>query len=185
MIGVRYVWWFETCHEQVMSVVLSPLKVSTVSCVLFCRDVGAALRRFTLLSVALRWFVPLCDALHLVVGCFTFESFQRKLRYFLSPHPAFFHILKNFPIFCCCCGSKCWCVIFVTPFVTYYGLLCKFQSSNVRVVVPFSKISRENCVIYGYNFGDVWLFPSHFMKHSYNFCGFKGLVCFTSVSFVT
>ena len=91
MIGVRYVWWFETCHELVISVVLSPLKVFTVSCVLFCRDMMAPL------CVALRCFVPLCDALHLVVGCFTFESFKRKLCHFCHHIQLFLHILKNFP----------------------------------------------------------------------------------------
>ena len=173
MIGVRYVWWFETCHELVISVVLSPSKVFTVSCVLFCRDVGAALRRFTLLCATLRCFAS-CGWL------FYLWMFLEKIVSFLSPHPAFSPYFKELSYNCC--GSQCWCVIFVTPFVTYYGLLCKFQTSNVRVVVPFSKFSRENCVIFGYNFGDVRLLPSHFMKHSCNFCGSQCLVCFTSVS---
>ena len=79
---------------------------------------------------------------------------------FLSRWSHFVELLCNFVDF------NEWCVKFLPPLVTYYGLLNKIQASTVRMVATFSKVFRENFIIFCQNFGAIRLFFHHI---SWNF----------------
>ena len=57
MCCVPHVWCFKACHEQVMSVVVSSMKVFRVKCGRFCHDVSASWRRSAAFSSR---YVELC-----------------------------------------------------------------------------------------------------------------------------
>ena len=98
---------------------------------------------------------------------------------FLSRWSHFVEHLCNFV------DSNVWCVKFLPPLVTYYGLLNKFQASTVRMVVTFSRVFREHFIIFCQNFGTIHLF---FITFRGTFMQFSSIslsyVCFP-LSFVT